>query len=398
MTARPTATTAFRRLLLGLVAVLALAPAGAAAAPSEAEQQRARLDALRTRISGLREQIQAKSGERAELSVSLQTAEQQIGRLARRLRVIDGRLARQRARLTALRDDRSTQLASLERHRQALAQQARAAYAMGRQERLKILLNQQDPATLSRAMVYYDYLNRARAAKMQAIREQLDRLAATETEILDEERKLAQLHGEQAQELAALERTQAQRREVVATLTRELSDQGRQLDRLQADERDLETLISGLEKALADIPVAHPQQVGFAGLRGRLPWPASGRIVNRFGSPRLGSLVWDGVMISAPEGREVRAVHHGRVAFADWLRGFGLLLIVEHGDGYMTLYGHNQSLFKEVGDWVDVNEPVALVGSSGGRERAGVYFGIRYQGRAVDPAKWCRRPSGSKVG
>jgi septal ring factor EnvC (AmiA/AmiB activator) len=103
-------------------------------------------------------------------------------------------------------------------------------------------------------------------------------------------------------------------------------------------------------------------------------------------------------MISAPEGHEVRAVHHGRVAFADWLRGFGLLLIVDHGDGYMTLYGHNQSLFKEVGDWVDVNEPIALVGSSGGRERAGVYFGIRHQGRAVDPTRWCRRPTGGKVG
>ena len=195
-----------------------------------------------------------------------------------------------------------------------------------------------------------------------------------------------------------MQRSQGQRRDVVARLTQELNDQSRQLDRLQSDERDLQTLITGLEEALADIPAEHPQQLAFVGLRGRLPWPASGRIVNRFGSPKLGALVWDGVMISAPEGREVRAVHHGRVAFADWLRGFGLMLIVDHGDGYMTLYGHNQSLFKEAGDWVEVGEPVALVGSSGGREQAGVYFGIRYQGRAVDPAKWCRRPTGSKVG
>jgi septal ring factor EnvC (AmiA/AmiB activator) len=103
-------------------------------------------------------------------------------------------------------------------------------------------------------------------------------------------------------------------------------------------------------------------------------------------------------MISAPEGREVRAVHHGRVAFADWLRGFGLLMIVDHGDGYMTLYGHNQSLFKEVGDWVGADEAIALVGNSGGRERSGVYFGIRFKGRPVNPTKWCRRLASGKVG
>jgi len=247
-------------------------------------------------------------------------------------------------------------------------------------------------------MVYYDYLNRARAEKMRAIRQRMSDLAETEKDIQREELMLAQLHDEQQRELAALNRNQVERQAVVAQLTRELQDQGQQLDRLQTDERELKTLIRGIEEALADIPAEHPQQQRFARLRGQLPWPAAGRITYTFGAPKLGSLRWDGVMISAPEGREVRAVHHGRVAFADWLRGFGLLLIVDHGDGYMTLYGHNQSLFKEAGDWVDVNEPVALVGSSGGREQSGVYFGIRHQGRPVNPAKWCRRPNGRTVG
>ena len=377
--------------------LVAMWPAVGPSAPVTAEQQ-ARLEALRERISGLRTQMQSKSGEKTELSRLLQESEQQIGRLARKLRVLDGRLTRQRDHLNELAIEKTQQSQALDRHREALARQARAAYAMGRQERLKILLNQQDPATVSRVMVYYDYLSRARGQKMRLIRDYMQRLADTEAEILDEERKLARLHDEQARELAAMQRSQGQRRDVVARLTQELNDQSRQLDRLQSDERDLQTLITGLEEALADIPAEHPQQLAFVGLRGRLPWPASGRIVNRFGSPKLGALVWDGVMISAPEGREVRAVHHGRVAFADWLRGFGLMLIVDHGDGYMTLYGHNQSLFKEAGDWVEVGEPVALVGSSGGREQAGVYFGIRYQGRAVDPARWCRRPTGSKVG
>jgi septal ring factor EnvC (AmiA/AmiB activator) len=381
-------------LCLNLVLLL---PAAAMAAP-DTQEQRSKLEALRSRIEGLRADMQSKSGEKNQLARQLQDSEQQIGRLARKLRVLDGRLARQRKRLQELRAEQSVQNQSLEQQRHELARQVRAAYAMGRQERLKILLNQQDPATVSRVMVYYDYLNRVRAQKMQAIRAHMQRLAATEREIMHEEHKLAGLHEEQQTELAAMKRSQDQRQEVVARLTRELQDQGEQLGRLQTDERDLKTLISGLEQALADIPAEHPQQVSFAGLRGRLPWPAQGRISRRFGAPKLGSLVWDGVMISAPEGREVHAIHHGRVAFADWLRGFGLLLIVDHGDGYMTLYGHNQSLFKEAGDWVEVNEPIALVGSSGGREQAGVYFGIRHQGRAVDPARWCRRPTGKKVG
>jgi len=382
-----------RVILLGL---LLLPSVGLPDAATPA--QREKLDALRARISELQSLMQSKSGEKDALSRQLQQSERQIGRLARKLRALDGRLTRQRKRLQGLREEQVAQRQSLAAQQRELARQVRAAYAMGRQERLKILLNQQDPATVSRVMAYYDYLNRERVRKMAAIRAHMERLLTTEREIVDEEAELARLHEEQEAELSAMRVSQARRREVVTRLIVELKDQGRQLERLKIDERDLEALISGLEQALADIPAEHPQQARFAGRRGQLSWPAKGTIVRRFGAPKLGSLVWDGVMISAPEGREVRAVHHGRVAFADWLRGFGLLLIVDHGDGYMTLYGHNQSLFKEAGDWVEVGEPIALVGSSGGRERAGVYFGIRHKGRAVNPARWCRRPTGGKVG
>lgn len=390
----PLGSRRWRGLMVCVVLVANTAPL----ATPESDAKEAQLEALRERITGLRAEMRSKSGEKTELTRGLQSSEQQIGRLARKLRVLEGRLMRQGQLLNDLRDEQADQQRALAGQRAALAHQVRAAYAMGRQERLRILLNQQDPATVSRMMVYYDYLNRARAEKMRAIRQRMSDLAETEKDIQREELMLAQLHDEQQRELAALNRSQVERQAVVAQLTRELQDQGRQLDRLQTDERELKTLIRGLEEALADIPTEHPQQQRFARLRGQLPWPAAGRITYTFGAPKLGSLRWDGVMISAPEGREVRAVHHGRVAFADWLRGFGLLLIVDHGDGYMTLYGHNQSLFKEAGDWVDVNEPVALVGSSGGREQSGVYFGIRHQGRPINPAKWCRRPNGRTVG
>ena len=380
-----------------LVGLLCLLPASVWS-ESGAQEQRGKLEALRARINELHSSMQTKSGEKDALSKQLQQSEGQIGRLARKLRALDKRLARQRQRIAELHEEQGNQSRSLTTQQRELARQVRAAYAMGRQERLKILLNQQDPATVSRVMAYYDYLNRERARKMAAIRAHMQRLADTEREIADEEAELGRLYGEQQARLADMQRSQGQRREVVQRLIRELKDQGRQLDRLKTDEKDLKTLISGLEQVLADIPAEHPQQVAFTGRRGQLSWPARGRIVKRFGAPRLGGLAWDGVMISAPEGQEVKAIHHGRIAFADWLRGFGLLLIVDHGDGYMTLYGHNQSLFKEAGDWVDVNEPIALVGSSGGREQAGVYFGIRHQGRAVNPARWCRRPTRGKVG
>jgi septal ring factor EnvC (AmiA/AmiB activator) len=382
----------------GLLALTLLLAAMGSVAASEPDAERARLESLRAEIARLQAQIAEKRGTHGGLTGELRAAEQSIAKAARQLRRVEGDLARQGERLAGLREERAAREHTLQGHHATLAAQARAAYAMGRQERLKILLNQQDPARLSRAMIYYEYLSAARARAIAAIGEDLDRLVETEREIRREEARLDALRAEQADELVRLESAQQQRRALVDTLGRELADQDEQLDRLRADERDLEILLLRLEQALADVPLEQAQAAAFGELRGRLPWPAHGRIVQSFGTPRLGSLSWDGVMIAATEGEEVRAVHHGRVAFADWLRGFGMLLIVDHGDGYMTLYGHNQTLFKEAGDWVDVNETVALIGSSGGRDKSGVYFGIRHQGRAVDPVRWCAGRPGRAAG
>lgn len=382
-----------------LVASVAWLPCVVAATdPATPTEQRARLDTLRERINTLRDVMQSTEGERTQFSHQLQAIELHVGQLARRLRVLGGRLERQQERLEELGRQAASQHSELDGQRAALARQVQAAYAMGRQERLKILLNQQDPALVSRAMAYYDYMNRARAERMQRIHEHLAELARTESAIRDEEAKLRQLRDKQQMEYADLEATRVARKEVVDALSSQLHDQGRELDRLRGDEKQLQTLLEGIERALADIPSMVPAQQSFATQRGKLHWPARGVLRARFGSPKIGSLEWDGVMISAPEGREVRAVHHGRVAFADWLRGFGLLLIIDHGDGYMSLYGHNQSLFKEAGEWVDADEPVALVGNSGGLAVSGMYFGIRHRGKAVDPQRWCVRSRGRRVG
>jgi septal ring factor EnvC (AmiA/AmiB activator) len=140
---------------------------------------------------------------------------------------------------------------------------------------------------------------------------------------------------------------------------------------------------------LVDIPAEADGQQPFHSRKGKLRWPARGRLAQRFGAPRSGGLRWRGVMIEAQEGGEVRAVSQGRIAFSDWMRGFGLLLIIDHGDGYMSLYGHNQTLYKEVGEWVDTGEVVALLGASGGRTESGLYFEMRHKGRPINPVHWC---------
>lgn len=357
----------------------------------ESDLPRDRLERLRGEIEHLSRVIAGKSEEKDTLKRLLAETDALIAGVNRRLRELDARLATQTALLDDLRAQRSGLAETLQRQRSILGRQIRAAYMMGRQEQIKLLLNQRDPSTVSRVMTYYDYVGRARAERMAEIRAQMQRLDDMARRIAAEERDLGALYDRQADELATLNGSQQTQRDLLTRLDAELADQGRRLARMQTDERELEALLRRLERDAVDQAMDNPAPTPFVERRGSLPWPAGGDIVHRYGTQRLGSLVWDGVMIAAPGGDEVRAVHHGRVAYADWLRGFGLLVIVDHGDGYLTLYGHNETLFKEVGDWVDEREPVALVGAGSGRQRPAIYFGIRYQGRSVNPSRWLGR-------
>jgi len=381
-------------LLVWALVSLAGPPAGAA----DVRNQERQLAQLRERIAALQERMRRARGQHTSLNRQLEESEQAIGRLARRLRVLRGRLERTNQRLDALHQQEATQQRALAEQRELLARQVRAAYAMGREEQLRILLSQQDPAAVTRVLAYYDYLNRERARRMTQIRERLQALAKTRAEIAHEQEHLRRLQAEQEERKLALEAQQQHRRAVIEQLAREIQGQDSELERLHKDEKQLQALLRGLQQALADIPVAPTEQTPFLRARGRLPWPLKGMIRKAFGDPKIGKLRWDGVMIGAPEGQEVHAIHAGRVAFADWLRGFGLLIIIDHGNGYMTLYGHNQSLFKEAGDWVEAGEPIAAAGNTGGRKETGVYFAIRHNGKPVNPIRWCRRPRGRRVG
>jgi septal ring factor EnvC (AmiA/AmiB activator) len=246
-------------------------------------------------------------------------------------------------------------------------------------------------------MVYYDYLNSARIERAQEINRILDMLQRTEAQIALEEERLLGLQRKKESDIQRLKLARTGRQEIMTALNADIRDKGKQLSGMQQDEKGLQELLERLRRELAERPVDPVTRKPFRALKGKMRWPSDGSLAARFGADKGSGLSWDGVLISAREGSEVRAVYHGRVVFADWLRGFGLLLIIDHGNGYMTLYGHNQALFKETGEWVEADEPVALIGSSGGRLKAGLYFEVRHKGRPVNPKAWCRPIKGNRV-
>lgn len=378
-----------RPLALLLLLLFAASPAWGA----NREELTARLKEVQAKIAEVQARLEADRGRLGKLEGELRRTERQIGAAVQELRRIDAEQETLQSRLKALRARRAEQRRALAGQRRALAAQIRSAYLAGREAPLKLLLNQDDPAGVGRLLVYFDYLNRARAQRIAAVKSALQELARTEEEIAARTAALerARLDGERRR--AELVERKAEREKLLTALRREIHRRGRELESLRGDEQQLQELLASLAEVLADIPGGAGERKPFAELKGRLAWPVAGRLEARFGQSRgQGQLKWRGVLIGTREGSPVHAVSHGRVAFADWMRGFGLLLIIDHGDGYMSLYGHNQGLYKTTGDWVEAGEVIAVAGSSGGLDRPGLYFEIRRNGRPVDPAIWCRRP------
>ncbi len=388
MRRRRTAAALLGCALLLLGAALA-PPIGADDAATEARK----LQALRERIGEVRKSLEQARGRKGDVERQLAATESEIARVSTALKRTEGENRKLRRQLQALEHKRATYEMHIAAQRSRLASQVRAAFLMGRQEQLKILLNQEDPALLGRALTYYDYFNRARLEAISGIEGQLAALREVRAQISSAQGELDAVRMRQGEQMAALQRTREARSKLLATIDGQISDAGQQLQRLQRDEADLQQLVQRLQQALSEFAPADIAGRPFSELKGRLPWPTRGALVARFGQPReVGKLAWRGVLIGAPAGAEVRTVSRGRVVFADWLRGFGLIVIVDHGHGYMSLYGRNQSLARHVGERVAAGDVIATVGDSGGNEQAGLYFEIRHDGQPVDPAQWCRSP------
>jgi septal ring factor EnvC (AmiA/AmiB activator) len=262
----------------------------------------------------------------------------------------------------------------------------RAAYLIGRQEPLKLLLNQKDPARAGRMFVYYSYFGRSRAEQIRVIEANVAQLEGLDDELAVEDAKLAGLEKQQRAQLTEVEQARSHRTLVLASLEAESHTRAQNLEKLRSQQSGLEKLLRELRRAMEKYPV--DSNDAFARLRGKLAWPVGGHVVARFGESRAGGVKWDGVLVATERGAPVRAVYQGRIIYADWLPGLGLLTIVDHGDGYMSLYGHNERLYKAVGERVSGGDSIASAGDSGGSTRPELYFEIRKSGKPVDPRPW----------
>ena len=300
------------------------------------------------------------------------------------------RIGEQKERLQELEGEALRLQRARDQQQARIALELRTAWQVGRQGQLKVLLSQENPHTVARMMGYYRLFFQARNELLASFRATLAELAKVEQEIASALANLDRQQQQLTQQQEKLAAAQRNREQAVAQLSASIKDQHQRLAKMEQDRRELEKLLQAIEEAVVNLSIPEEYQ-DFGAVRGKLRWPVDGQPGNRFGTTRnAGKMRWQGVNIPAREGTEVEAIHHGRVVYADWLRGMGLLLIIDHGDGYMSLYAHNQTLLREVGEWVGPGTPIATVGSSGGLERAALYFEIRHQGKPVDPARWCR--------
>lgn len=374
-----------------VLALLLAAPLPAQQAdPALTRIKEQELEDVREQISRLKASMDQRAAERDRVTKDLQAAEVAISEKRVVIRDIERRQANSEKRKAELESSIAERELELGQELEQLGAQVRAAYLSGGRERLRLLLNQQDPAALGRQIKYYEYLSRYRAGNIDVVNETLAELSTLNAEVADEVQSLERLAAARQAELDELTVAQGRRQELLASLNARITSEGEAIDRLAAQEKDLARLIAELTSILSDYPITSEEP--FSELKGLLTWPVAGRLLHDFGEARAsGQVTWNGVVVAAPRGREVRAVYHGRVVFADWLAGMGLLLIVDHGESYLTLYGYNETLLKSPGDWVAPGDAIATVGDSGGQLEPGLYFEVRRGRTPVNPKTWVTR-------
>jgi septal ring factor EnvC (AmiA/AmiB activator) len=375
--------------------MLALTLIGANTAHS-ADQ--ADLDALHSRIEALKKNLAGAEENRSEASDALRSSEQGVSEANRVLHNIGMQQRAVKADLIRVGEQTRVLEASIASQQGRLGQLLAMRYASGQQDYLKLVLSGRDPSQTARDLHYYSYISRAQADFIRALRTNLAGLAQLAREARDKSAELAGLEAQQRVGRKELLAQQAERRKVLARLATQIRSQHREIKSLQRDEARLSRLVEELAKVISPrapgrrnekLPESGRDAGVFATLKGKLRLPTRGELINRFGTPRTDSgLSWKGLFIRGASGQEVRAVAVGQVVFAEWMRGFGNLMIIDHGQGYLTIYGNNEALLKQVGDRVRTGDAVATVGNSGGNPDSGLYFEIRHQGKAFDPLRW----------
>ncbi len=380
-------------LLFLLLASPAAEPAASGAKEKELRELRGRIEALQKQLSGAEE-------SKSEAADALRESERAISEANRSLRELGAHSREINRELAALGAESQRGKESLKAQQVLLARLLYQHYLGGQTEPLKLLLNREDPNEIARRLHYFGYISRARAQLIIDLRASLARLSELSEEARRKAAELAAVTTETHTQRGRLEREKRARNQVLTRISRDIQRQRREIGTLKRDENRLARLVESIARLVARakpaprlknerVPQAPSGDSAFLELKGKLNLPVRGELANRFGSPRAdGGVVWKGLFIAARAGEEVRAIADGRVVFADWLRGFGNLLIVDHGDAYMSLYGNNEALYKRVGDPIRGGESIAAVGASGGNADSGLYFELRHQGRPLDPLDW----------
>ncbi len=368
---------------------------------AEGFQTNPQLNKVEADINDVKQDMQRLSEEKNGMEELLADIEKHYGETASSLKTQLIIIEQQRQGIARIQQEIKSYKREIDSLNNELVGQVKAAYLMGQEQRLKLILNQQDPVISSRIMIYFNYINKERlknlSNKEAAVKllGQLDQQKKTETELLQQ--NLEQKKAEQA----LLDQDRKQRSKLLVKLKQDYSSNEHQLSQLQENEISLKNLMNSLpitdEELAVNVSQNKTQVQGnnefkgdFSTLKSSLPWPIKGRLVQTFGSPRADGQ-WDGVLIEANEGTEIKAVAEGKVVYAEWLKGYGMLTIIDHGNGYMSLYAFNQSLYKHTGEWIEAGDVIATVGQSGGRNQAGLYFGIRQNNTPLDPEEWFHR-------
>ncbi|MDR3417794.1 MAG: peptidoglycan DD-metalloendopeptidase family protein [Nevskia sp.] len=374
------------------LAVVLLAVQGAAAGDDRYRQSAEDLAKVRGRIEAVSKSIERDKGEQDQLRATVEAAERKIDSAGAEARHVDTQIESQSVRARQALAEQAVAEKRLAAEKDNLASQLRADYMMGRGGRAELLLGQENPDRADRMLVYYDSLNRARAASIKTIGTEIGRIAELQGQSRAQLDALRALQDHHRQVVAELEADRSERADALARLSERIAGESQELKGLQANEKQLQSLLEQLRQALADVPVEAQGNRAFPEMRGRLQWPLKGQVLAHYGEAKAGGrLQWKGLWIAAPAGAPVHASARGRVAYVGWLSSYGLIVVLQHEKGFFTLYGHNSAVSRTAGEWVGAGEVIAQAGNTGGYEQPGLYFEVRKGTEPLDPAEWLAR-------
>jgi murein hydrolase activator len=374
-----------RKLSVGLLSLLFICVTVTVPAQNKTLlKQKQRLTHLNRNIKQLKTSIANSEKKQTVLLQSLAKSEIKIGRTSQNITAIEHSLSKQQHKIDKLEQKIASQQSILNQEQSVFAHEMRSAYMMGRLGYLKLLLSQQDPNLVNRMLAYYQYIANARTAQIKKYHTQLTQLNHNQQTLQKEVQQLQAIKINRIQKKRDLQNQLSTRKQLYRELKKDIAKRGDRLKFLMNNRKSLEAVISRLgQQAL------FRSTLPFAKMMHRLPWPVRGKLAQRYGTRVSQSrLISSGVLIAAPAGKKIRAIYPGKVIFANWLRGYGLLMIISHGNGYMTLYAHNQSFLKPVGSTVKAGELIATIGNSGTNQKNGLYFEIRHNGKPLNPMRW----------